>query len=279
MALFSKKKPEGDSDMPFLEHLEVLRWHIVRSVSFILIFFFIALFAKEWVFDVFIFGPTKDNFITYRALCALSEKLGLGDLICMQGIQIEFINTELAGQFMMHIKISFLCGFLAAFPLIIYELWKFVKPGLYQTESRYAEVVAFFISLLFFVGVAFGYFVLIPFSINFFAAYSISDSVQNMFTVTNYISFISIFMLSTGLMFEMPMVVYFLSKLGILSPSFMREYRRHAVVILAIVAAIITPTADVGTMMLVFVPLYILYEISIFISAAVERNREKEMLT
>jgi sec-independent protein translocase protein TatC len=276
MALLSKNKPDGDAEMSFLDHIEVLRWHIVRSVVMIFVFFFIALFAKKWIFDVFIFGPTHDDFITYRALCSLSNKLGLGDLICLQGIKIDFINTELAGQFMMHIKISFLAGFICSFPFIIWEIWRFVKPGLYEKESRYTEGIVFFTSVLFLIGVAFGYFVLVPFSVNFFATYTISDSVQNMFTVTNYISFITIFMLSTGLMFELPMIVYFLSKIGILTPAFMRNYRRHAVVVLMIVAAVITPTADVGTMMLVFVPLYFLYEISIFISAAVERNSEKK---
>lgn len=279
MAFFSKKKPDGDSEMPFIEHLEVLRWHIVRSVSLILIFFVVALFAKHWVFDVFIFGPTHDDFITYRLLCQLSTKLGLGDLICLKGVQVNFINTELAGQFMMHIKISFLTAFICGFPFIIYELWKFVKPGLHHQETNYTKGIVFFTSILFLIGVAFGYFVLIPFSVNFFATYSISDSVQNMFTVTNYISFITIFMLSCGLMFELPMIVYFLSKIGLLTPTFMRDYRRHAVVVLMIVAAVITPTADIGTMLLVFVPLYFLYEISIFISAGVERGREKEMLT
>jgi sec-independent protein translocase protein TatC len=279
MALFSKKNPEGDTEMSFLDHLEALRWHIVRSVVMILVFFIIALFAKKWIFDVFIFGPTHDDFITYRALCKLSTYLGLGDLICMKGIRIDFINTELAGQFMMHIKISFLTGFICAFPFLIWEVWRFVKPGLYETESRYTEGIVFFTSFLFLVGVAFSYFVLVPFSVNFFATYTISESVTNMFTITDYISFLTIFLLSCGLIFELPMIVYFLSKIGILTPAFMREYRRHAIVVLMITAAVITPTADVGTMMLVFVPLYFLYEISIFISAAVERNREKEMLT
>lgn len=279
MAIFSKQKPETDNDMPFLEHLEVLRWHIVRSVIVILVFFLIALFAKHWIFDVFIFGPTHDDFITYRLMCQFSEWLGMEDLLCLKGVKINFINTELAGQFMMHIKISFLTGFICGFPFIIYELWKFIKPALYQKETNYTKGIVFFTSVLFLIGVAFGYFVLIPFSVNFFATYSISDSVQNLFTVTNYISFITIFMLSCGLMFELPMIVYFLSKVGLLTPSFMRNYRRHAVVILMIVAAVITPTADVGTMLLVFVPLYFLYEISIFISAGVERNSEKEMLT
>ena len=279
MALLSRKNPEGDTEMSFLDHLEALRWHIVRSVLMIIVFFLIALFAKKWIFDVFIFGPTHDDFVTYRALCKLSDVLGLGDLICMQGIQLSFINTELAGQFMMHIKISFLAGFICAFPFIIWEVWRFVKPGLYETESRYTEGIVFFTSFLFLVGVAFSYFVLIPFSVNFFATYTISDSVTNMFTVTDYISFLTIFLLSCGLIFELPMIVYFLSKIGILTPAFMRNYRRHAIVVLMITAAVITPTADVGTMMLVFVPLYFLYEISIFISAAVQRNSEKEMLT
>jgi sec-independent protein translocase protein TatC len=279
MTIKSKKKPGGDVEMSFLEHLEVLRWHLLRSVLYVLFFFIIALFAKKWIFDVFIFGPTRHDFITYRLLCRLSHQFNLGSLICFEGITIDFINTELAGQFMMHLKISFLTGFICAFPFIVWEIWRFVKPGLYEKEAKYAEGIVFFASLLFLIGVAFSYFVLVPFSINFFAGYTISDQVQNMFTATNYISFLTIFLLSCGLIFELPMMVYFLSKIGILTPAFMRQYRRHAVVIMMIVAAIITPTADVGTMMLVFMPLYFLYEMSIFIAAAVERNAEKEMLT
>lgn len=277
MGWLKKNGATQEGDMPFLAHIEALRWHIIRSVLAILFFFFVALFSKEWVFDVFIFGPTHHDFITYKILCRLSDFLQLKDALCFEGIKINFINTELAGQFMMHIKISFLCGFILGFPYTIYELWKFVKPGLYEKETRYTESIVLFISLLFLVGVAFGYLVLIPFSLNFFASYTISDSVNNMFTATNYISFLTMFLISTGLMFELPMVVYFLAKIGILTPQFMRTYRRHAVVILCVAAAIITPTADVGTMMLVFVPLYILYEISIFIAAAVYKNRQAEL--
>lgn len=277
MAWLKKNESTKDGDMPFFGHIEVLRWHIIRSILAILVFFFVALFNKNWVFDVLIFGPTQNDFITYKALCFLSNFLYLKDMFCLEGVKINFINTELAGQFMMHIQISFLCGFILGFPYTIYELWKFIKPGLYEKETRYTEGIVIFISLLFLIGVAFGYFILIPFSLNFFASYSISENVNNMFTATNYISFLSMFLLSSGLMFELPMVVFFLAKIGILTPQFMRTYRRHAVVVLCVASAIITPTADVGTMMLVFVPLYFLYEISIFIAAAIYQQRQKEL--
>jgi len=279
MALFSKTQPDGDADMPFLAHLDVLRWHLMRSAIYILVFFIATLSAKRWLFDVFLFGPTKDDFITYRGMCKLSVLLSLGDSLCLEGIKVNFINTEMAGQFMMHIKLSLVAAFILSFPLIVWEFWKFIRPGLYDKEAKYTEGFVLVASSLFLVGIAFGYFVLVPFSINFFANYSISDDVQNLFTVTNYISFITIFLLSCGLMFELPMLVYVLSKFGLLTPHFMRTYRRHAVVVLMIVAAIITPTADAGTLMLVFVPLYVLYEISIFISASVNAKREKEMLS
>ncbi len=279
MALFSKTQPDGDADMPFLAHLDVLRWHLMRSAIYILVFFIVTLSAKKWLFDVFLFGPTKDDFITYRGMCKLSVLLGLGDSLCLEGIKVNFINTEMAGQFMMHIKLSLVAAFVLSFPLIVWEFWKFIRPGLYEKEAKYTEGFVLVASMLFLVGIAFGYFVLVPFSINFFANYSVSDDVQNLFTVTNYISFITIFLLSCGLMFELPMLVYVLSKFGLLTPHFMRTYRRHAIVVLMIVAAIITPTADAGTLMLVFVPLYVLYEISIFISASVNRKREKEMLS
>ena len=265
-----------DTEMSFIDHLESLRWHIIRAVLSILFFTIATFLFKGFVFDTLIFGPTKLDFPTYRGLCALSEQISLGNLLCIEKLNIRFINIEMAGQFLVHLKVSFVFGFVMGFPYTLWELWKFIRPGLYQKEIQYTRGIVFFSSLLFFMGVSFGYFILTPFAINFFANYQVSELVNNDFTLTNYVGFLTMFVLASGLIFELPMLVYFLSKLGLVTPQFMREYRRHAVVVILVLSAVITP-ADIGTMLLVFVPVYFLYEISIFISASVVANLEKEL--
>lgn len=266
-----------ESHMPFVEHLEQLRWHIIRAVASVLIVGAGAFVMKDFVFDVLIFGPTKDWFITYRAMCSLSHKLGLGETLCMTVGEFRIINIEMSGQFLMHLQAAAVIGIVVAFPYIFWEIWRFIKPGLRKKEVQYTQGVIFFTSILFVIGVLFGYLILTPFAVNFFATYKVSETVANDFTLTNYVSFLTMFTLLSGLIFELPMAVYFLSKLGLVTPQFMRDYRRHAVVIMLIVSAIITP-ADVGTQLLVFIPLYMLYEISIFISANVVKNMEKDDL-
>lgn len=263
--------------MPFVEHLEQLRWHIIRAVASVLIVGIGAFMMKDFVFDVLIFGPTKDWFITYRAMCSLSHKLGLGEMLCMTVGDFRIINIEMSGQFLMHLQAAAVIGFVVAFPYIFWEIWRFIKPGLRKKEVQYTQGVIFFTSILFVIGVLFGYLVLTPFAVNFFATYKVSETVANDFTLTNYVGFLTMFTLLSGLIFELPMAVYFLSKLGLVTPQFMRDYRRHAIVIMLIVSAVITP-ADVGTQLLVFFPLYTLYEISIFISANVVKNMEKDDL-
>jgi len=269
------KAGSRDSEMSFLEHLEVLRWHIVRSVIAVSVFSIIAFLSKDFIFGTLIFGPTRQDFITYRALCWLSSKIQLGSALCIEAFNFTFINIELAGQFIVHLKTSLLAGFIVAFPYILWEFWRFVKPALHEHEASYARGIVFFSSLLFFAGVAFGYLILVPTMLNFLGNYQVTEQVQNNFTLTNYIGFISMFVLSAGLVFELPIVVYFLSRLGLMTPALMRNYRRHAVVVILFVAAMLTPSPDIGSQILVFIPVYFLYEISIFISARVEKNRSK----
>ncbi|TVR78569.1 MAG: twin-arginine translocase subunit TatC [Chitinophagaceae bacterium] len=263
--------------MSFVDHLEELRWHLIRSAIALFTFTIIVFLSKELIFDTLIFGPTKSSFPTYVGLCQLSSALGLGDLLCLGDYSFIFINTEMAGQFLVHLKVSLVLGFVLTFPYLFWELWRFIKPGLYQKEITYTRGIVFFSSLLFFTGVSFGYFILTPFAINFFGTYSVTDIVNNTFTLTNYTGFLTMFVLASGILFELPMVVYFLSKLGLLTPKIMKTYRKHAFVGIVIVAAVITP-ADVGTQLLVTVPVYVLYEFSIFISANVERKRLKDNL-
>lgn len=263
------------TEMPFVEHLEQLRWHLIRGVSAVLIVGIVAFLLRDIVFDLIIFGPTKNSFVTYRALCALSDALGLGDTLCMQVGDFKIINIEMSGQFMMHLQAAAVLGVVVAFPYFFWEIWQFIKPGLHISEIKYTNGILFFTSVLFILGVAFGYFILTPFAVNFFATYQVSETVENNFSLTNYVGFLSMFTLLSGIIFELPMVVYFLSKLGLVTPTFMRTYRRHAAVVILIVSAIITP-ADVGTQLLVFVPVYILYEFSIFISARVVKQMEED---
>jgi len=259
--------------MSFLDHLEALRWHIVRSVVVIMVAA-IALFCyKEFLFDSVLLAPKNPNFLTYRALCHLSEYFNLGGDLCVTKIDFALISTDLSSQFTTHMWAAFVGGLIIGFPFLVYELWKFIKPALKEKEKRYARGIVFFTSFLFFTGVLFGYYVITPMSVNFLGTYQVSPDVRNTITLDSFISTVTTLTLITGIVFEMPIAIYFLSKLGIMSPSFMRKYRRHAVVIILIVAAIITPTSDATTLMLVAFPLWILYEISIFVSAYVTRKQ------
>jgi sec-independent protein translocase protein TatC len=253
--------------MSFFDHLEELRWRLVRSISAIIVFSLTAFLMKDFIFSKVLFGPTKVDFYTYKLLCRLSERFNLAEAICVKSINYQIVNLELAGQFMVHIKTSLALGLIFAFPYLVWELWLFIKPGLYDTEIKASRSAILSSAVLFFVGVLFGYYILTPFSVNFFAGYNVSDTIQNTFSLTNYINFVTMFVLLSGLMFQLPVVVFFLAKIGLVSAALMREYRKHSLVGIMVISAIITP-ADIGTMIIVAVPLYILYEISIFIAQA-----------
>lgn len=269
----AEELPE-EGDMSFLEHLEVLRWHLVRSVASIFIFATAAFIAKSFIFDTVLLGPKSGDFWTYRMLCKLSEKFGLSDLLCITDIPFELINISMAGQFTTHIVVSIIAGFVVAFPYIIFEIWRFIKPGLHKTERKYANGMVFYTSFLFITGVLFGYYIIAPLSVNFLGGYHVSDSVTNQIDLNSYFSTISTLVLASGLVFELPMFMYFLTKIGVVTPQSLRQYRRHAVVGILVMAAIITPP-DVSSQVLVFFPLMLLYEVSIGVSALVLRNQEK----
>jgi len=258
-------------EMTFLEHLEELRWHIVRSLIAIFIFAILVFVFKGLIFDWLLFGPKEPDFITYQWLCSFSKSIGLGEALCTSGKGFEIVNIEMAGQFLTHLKVSVVLGFICSFPYIAWEAWRFVKPALYENEKKYTRGMVFFSSLLFFTGVLFGYLLLAPVSINFFANYSVSETVENTIKLTSYISIVTTVVLASGIMFELPMAVFIFSKLGLVTPQGMRDYRKHAVVGILVIAAIITP-ADIWTQMLVGIPVYILYEVSVYISAWVHRK-------
>ncbi len=274
MALFSKKSTNTEGEMPFLEHLEALRWHLVRSAGVIVGLAIVVFLFPDFIFGKIIYGPLRSDFITYHYLCLLSDKLGGVEGLCVEKINFVLISTELSGQFSMHIWISLLGGIILGFPYLMYEVWLFIKPALKITEMKPARGFVLVVSFLFIVGVLFAYFIIVPMSVQFLGNYSITSDhfIETKPTIDDYISLISTLVLATGIVFEMPVLVYFLTRLGIFSPAFMKKFRRHAVVILLILAAVITPSPDITSQMLVFVPLYFLYEISIYVSKYVENK-------
>lgn len=269
---------EQSLHMSFMQHLEALRWHLVRSAMAITIMGITLFFFNNFLFDTVIFGPLKQEFISYRALCSLGYKIGAGDVMCMTVKTPHLQTLSASEQFFTHMWIALLGGIIIAFPYVLYEIWKFIKPALKDSESRPAKWFVLVASILFLIGILFGYFLLFPMSYNFLINYNVSDSgiVQTNNTLDDYISLISTMTLISGVVFELPILVYFLTRLGILTPDFMRKYRKYAVVVILIVAAVITPSPDVTSQMVVAIPMYLLYEISIFVSVWVINKDAKK---
>jgi sec-independent protein translocase protein TatC len=264
-------------EMSFIDHLEELRWHIIRSLIAIFVFTIIAWIFQKEIFGGIIMGPSKSEFWTNRMLCNLADLTGV-DGLCFKQADFILQSREVSGQFMMALTQSIMVGLLFAFPYFFWEIWRFVKPGLKAKEAKAARGAVFWVSLLFFTGVAFGYFVVSPMAINFLASFKLDDSIQNQFDINDYISLLSTMTLACGITFQLPMIAYVLSMVGFLTPAFMREYRRHALVVILIIAAIITPSPDMISQLLVTLPLLGLYEISIGVSARVNKKREAESL-
>jgi len=269
---------EESLQMSFMQHLDALRWHLVRSAIAIVVVAVTLFCFNNFLFDTVIFGPLKQDFISYRALCSLGHRIGAGDVMCMIVKTPHLQTLSASEQFFTHMWIALLGGIILAFPYILYELWKFIKPALKETESKPAKWFVLVASLLFLIGIFFGYFLLFPMSYNFLINYQLSDSgiVQTNNTLDDYISLISTMTLVSGLVFELPILVYFLTRLTLLTPTFMRKYRKYAVVVILVAAAIITPSPDVTSQMVVAVPMYLLYEISIFVSAYVMKKHKLE---
>ncbi|MCB0738473.1 MAG: twin-arginine translocase subunit TatC [Bacteroidetes bacterium] len=258
--------------MSFLDHLEELRWHLVRSVVAILLVTIIAFIAKDFVFGI-ISGPARVDFTTYQFLCRLVSKYGLAESLCINDIGFELMNMSMAGQFTQHITISFVVGFVVAFPYVFWEFWRFVSPALSKKERKSARGIVFFSTLLFALGVLTGYYVLAPVSIQFLGGYELAEAIENSITLKSYISTLVMIVLACALVFELPMAVFFLSKAGLITPSLMKNYRRHAFVVVLILSAIITPP-DVLSQILLTIPFFLLYELSIGISARILKKRK-----
>ncbi len=259
--------------MGFLDHVEDLRWHIIRSAAAILIGAIIIFIKVEVIFDRIILGPAHSNFVSYKWFCALGRLMHY-DAFCLHEVNMKFQNTAVTGQFMMSLSISMWLGFILAFPFVLWELWKFVKPALKPSEIKMAKGIVFWCSLLFFTGVLFAYYIVAPYAINFFGNYQLSPSVQNIVTLDNYFDMISTLVLALGVVFEMPILVLFLTRIGVFTPQLLRKQRRLAFLILFILSEIITPP-DLFSCLLVFIPLYILYEITVLISTRTYNARQK----
>lgn len=263
-----------EKEMSFLDHLEELRWHIIRSTIAIISAATLAFLCKSFLFDVIIFGPTKPDFFTYDMLCNASNLIGY-DSFCDTVFDFEVQSRTMAGQFSAHIWTSITFGFILAFPYVLYEFWKFISPGLYTKERKHSRGFLFFSSALFFVGVLFGYYVICPLSINFLGTYSVANQVHNDFDLNSYIGLVRASVLASGFIFELPIVIYFLTKIGLVTPTFLKKNRKYALVIVLILAAIITPP-DVASQIIVAIPVIVLYQFSILISKIVIKKQKRQ---
>lgn len=269
---------EEEAEMSFIDHLEALRWHIVRSVLAVLIFFIFIFIKIDWIFDNIILGPTRSDFVSYKAFCSLSHKLGMGDSLCMPPINMNVQITTVAGPFMSSIMIAAAGGLILAFPYLCWEIWRFVKPALKPQELKHTRGIIFWVSIFFFMGAAFGYFMLAPFTFNFLYNYKLGTmgALEYRPMLSDYLESLMDITLGSGIAFELPMASWLLSRIGLLTAGFLRTYRKYAYVALLVLAAIITPSPDWGSQMIVCIPLIILYEISILIAARVNKTQEKK---
>lgn len=265
-----------EKEMSFIDHLEELRMHIIRSLIAVLGAGIVLFVAKDFVFHTLLFGPVRPDFPTYQLLCWISNSIGIGDALCYDPSNIKLMTLKLGEAFLLHIKVSFIAGFVFAFPYVFWEFWRFLRPGLHRNERGVVRGIVFVCSTLFLMGVAFGYFVISPFAVNFLAGYQLPgvDEGGNLIQAASFINYMIMFTVPTGLVFELPIVVFYLAKVGIVTPQLMRTYRRHAIVLILVLAALITPP-DVMTQFLIGIPLFILYELSIFIAAREVRRQAK----
>lgn len=267
-----------ESEMSFFDHIDVLRKHLLRSLLAIFIITCAAFYFYDFIFDTVVMGPMRGDFWTYRMMCKLAAAFpSLGSDFCITSIKGKIINTEMAGQFTLQINSCIMTGIVLGVPYLLFELWLFIKPALHDKERKSASGFVFFASTLFLIGILFGYFIVCPLSINFLTNYSVSTRIENTFTIDSYLSSVATLTIGTGIIFELPVVIYILSMFGIMTPAFMRASRRYAIVVILIIAAIVTPTPDMMTMLVVAFPLFILYELSIFISASIEKKKNKEL--
>jgi sec-independent protein translocase protein TatC len=272
----NKRKKDSQAEMSFVDHLEELRWHVIRSVIAILIGAVVIFIYSDFVVDDILFAPTRPDFISARWLCGIGQKIGIGDVLCFKEVNATFLENTMTGQFIASFTVAFIGGFIVAFPYIFWEFWKFVKPALSAKELKRTRGVIFWVSLLFFTGVAFGYFILTPFMVNFYFNYKLSAQIQIMPSFSDYLQNLIYTTVGVGILFQMPLLVMVLARIGIVTGKFLRKYRRHAFIIILIAAAVITPSTDPFSLTIVTIPLYLLFEASIIIASRINKRQEKE---
>lgn len=270
-------KPEkNNEEMSFLEHLEELRWHLVRASAAIVIGAIFCFIKAEFIVDKILFAPKHPEFFTNRAFAWIARKFDSPDL-AINTQPFNIVNYDMAGQFTTNISIAMIGGIVIGIPYIFWEFWSFIKPALYEKERKHASGAVFYSTFLFLLGVLFGYFLIVPLSTHFFGSYRISAEVPNLINLNSYISAVTTVILGSGIVFELPIIIYFLSKVGLISSGFLINYRKHAYVLLLLLAAIITPP-DVFSMLVVSGPLLLLYELGVFLSKRIEKKRNNEEL-
>ena len=272
----NKRNRNAAAEMSFIDHLEELRWHIIRAVIAVLIGAIAVFVYVREIVDKVILAPAHGDFITYKWLCNASHFFGLGNSLCMGGTRVSFISTAMTGQFISSFTVAFVGGFVVAFPYVFWEFWRFVKPALNPNELKKTTGVIFWVSFLFFLGVAFGYYVLTPFMVNFYFSYSLSPLIEIKPTFSDYVENLIYTTVGIGVLFQMPLLVAVLTRIGIVTAKFLKKFRRHAFVVILIAAAIITPSTDPFSLTLVTIPLYALYEASILIASRIARDRAEE---
>lgn len=272
-----KKVTNGEqAEMSFIDHLEDLRWHVIRSVIAILAGAIFVFSKSNYVVDEILFAPTRADFISSQWMCRMGRGIGIGDALCFAEVKAQFLETRMTGQFIASFTLAFIGGFILAFPYIFWEFWRFVKPALSQNEVKRTRGVIFWVSLLFFTGVLFGYFILTPFMVNFYFNYKMSSQILIMPSFSDYLENLIYTTAGIGILFQMPLLVMVLAKIGVVTATFLRKYRRHALVIIIIAAAIITPSTDPFSLIMVSGPLYLLFETSIIIASRINKRQEKE---
>jgi len=270
----SKNEPE--KVMTFWDHLDELRIHILRTLIAIVVLAIVAFLNREIIFDHIILGPSTSNFITNQWLCQVGQFLSI-DALCIEDMKLQIINIKISGQFLTHMYISIVAGFILSFPYMLWEIWRFVKPAMHSEEKKYSQGGVFISSVLFLIGILFSYYLIVPLTVNFLGTYQVSPEVTNQISLSSYISTVVSVTFAVGVVFELPILVYFLTKIGVLTPDFMKKNRRYMYVILLITSAIITPP-DMFSQILVVVPLIGLYEVSIGVSNRIYRKTQQELI-
>jgi len=278
LKFLNRRNIPGQEEMSFVDHLEELRWHIVRSVIAVFIAAIVCFIYNDWLFDNIILGPIENDFVTYKYFCLLGQKLGVGNSLCMPSMDIKMQTTTFGGQFISSITISFVAGFIIAFPYVFWEFWKFIKPALKPSELKNTRGAIFWVTFFFLLGVGFGFFLMAPFTFNFLSTYKIGthNLIETKPTISDYIDNMMDITLGSGLAFELPVISFVLTRIGIVTPKFLKEYRKYAYVALLIIAAVITPSPDWMSQTIVVIPLILLYELSIVVSKRVSKDQIKK---